>query len=84
MASSSGPKPDQTEAELRLRVEQAIAEFQSAKVDRDWLFSLSADFEGTPDGAVAVPRATRAVREAARRLKEALRAFEAFMAGHRR
>jgi hypothetical protein len=66
------------QAELRLRVEQATAEFNRTKAERDRLTDISVDVADTPDGALAVRNSMRRHREAMRRLSEALRAFSDF------
>jgi hypothetical protein len=48
-----------------------------AKAERDRLFALDADVCGGTDGALAVQQAMRLQREAATKLYEALRDFEA-------
>ena len=64
--------------ELRLRIEQATAEFNRTKAERDRLTDISIDVAGTSDGALAVPNSKRQHQEAMRRLRKALRAFNDF------
>ena len=81
MAWPSDSVRQKTEEELRLRVEEAVAELRCAIAERDRLSDLSADVADTPDGALAVRQSTARHREAMKRLREALRAFNEFAAG---
>jgi hypothetical protein len=68
----------ETQDELRLRVEQATEELKRTRAECEKIDAIAMDAAGTSDGTLAVRQSAELHRRAMERLREAMRAFEAF------